>query len=52
MPLTLALMPVLPRHKIDPSKFDDASLDIPTGSGPYVVAECQARRAHHSAPRS
>jgi len=39
MPLTLALMPVLPRHKIDPEKFDDASLDIPTGSGPYVVAD-------------
>ncbi|HUB65314.1 MAG TPA: extracellular solute-binding protein [Methylocella sp.] len=41
MPLTLALMPVLPRHKIDPSKFDDASLDIPTGSGPYVVASIE-----------
>jgi peptide/nickel transport system substrate-binding protein len=41
MPLTLALMPVLPRHKIDPSKFDDASLAIPTGSGPYVVANVQ-----------
>jgi peptide/nickel transport system substrate-binding protein len=39
MPLTLALMPVLPRHKIDVSKFDDASLTIPTGSGPYVVAD-------------
>ncbi|HUI20189.1 MAG TPA: extracellular solute-binding protein [Methylocella sp.] len=39
MPLTLALMPVLPRHKVDPAKFDDASLDIPTGSGPYIVAD-------------
>src|SRR5450631_337892 len=39
MPLTLALMPVLPRHKIDPLKFDDASLAIPTGSGPYIVAD-------------
>lgn len=39
MPLTLALMPVLPRHKTDPSKFDDASLEIPTGSGPYRVAD-------------
>jgi peptide/nickel transport system substrate-binding protein len=37
MPLTLALMPVLPRHKIDLAKFDDASLAIPTGSGPYVI---------------
>jgi peptide/nickel transport system substrate-binding protein len=41
MPLTLALMPVLPRHKIDPLKFDDASLAIPTGSGPYAVAGVQ-----------
>jgi len=39
MPLTLALMPVLPRHKVDFKKFDDASLDIPTGSGPYVMTE-------------
>ncbi len=39
MPLTLALMPVLPRHKTDTSKFDDASLEIPTGSGPYRIAD-------------
>ena len=39
MPLTLALMPVLPRDKTDPAKFDDASLGIPTGSGPYLVAD-------------
>jgi peptide/nickel transport system substrate-binding protein len=38
MPLTLALMPVLPRHKTATAKFDDASLDIPIGSGPYIVA--------------
>jgi peptide/nickel transport system substrate-binding protein len=39
MPLTLALMPVLPRHKTDPAKFDEASLEIPTGSGPYRIVE-------------
>ncbi|WP_036256705.1 extracellular solute-binding protein [Methylocapsa acidiphila] len=39
LPLTLALMPVLPRHKIDPAKFDDASLEIPTGSGPYRIVD-------------
>jgi peptide/nickel transport system substrate-binding protein len=39
MPLTLALMPVLPHHKTDPAKFDDATLEIPTGSGPYIIAE-------------
>src|SRR3984893_5443415 len=39
MPLTLALMPVLPRHKTNPSKFDDASLETPTGSGPYRIVD-------------
>ncbi|HTV33252.1 MAG TPA: extracellular solute-binding protein [Methylocella sp.] len=39
MPLTLALMPVLPHNKVDPASFDDASLAIPTGSGPYLISE-------------
>ena len=39
MPLTLALMPVLPRHAVDLAKFDDASLDAPVGSGPYKIAD-------------
>ena len=39
MPLTLALMPVLPRHKVDREKFDDATLDPPIGSGPYKIVE-------------
>ncbi|PNG27847.1 extracellular solute-binding protein [Methylocella silvestris] len=39
MPLTLALMPVLPRHAVDLAKFDDASLTVPIGSGPYKIAE-------------
>ncbi len=39
MPLTLALMPVLPHGAVDLAKFDDASLDIPIGSGPYKIAE-------------
>jgi peptide/nickel transport system substrate-binding protein len=39
MPLTLALMPVLPRHKTDPSKFDEANLEIPAGSGPYRIVD-------------
>lgn len=37
MPLTLALMPVLPRHKIDLATFEDTTLEIPTGSGPYKI---------------
>ena len=39
MPLTLALMPVLPKHKVDPEKFDEASLAIPIGSGPYRIVD-------------
>lgn len=39
LPLILAIMPVLPRHATDIEHFDDASLTIPIGSGPYVVAE-------------
>ncbi len=39
LPLTLALMPVLPRHHTNVSKFDDASLEIPIGSGPYTISE-------------
>jgi peptide/nickel transport system substrate-binding protein len=38
MPLTLALMPVLPRHAVDVARFDAASLAPPLGSGPYRVA--------------
>ena len=42
MPLTLALMPVLPRHATDVSTFDDPSLAVPVGSGPYRIAEVRA----------
>lgn len=38
LPLILALMPVLPRHRVDPKHFEDSSLAIPIGSGPYVVS--------------
>jgi peptide/nickel transport system substrate-binding protein len=41
MPLILALMPVLPRHAVDVTSFDDTSLAIPTGSGPYRIADVQ-----------
>jgi peptide/nickel transport system substrate-binding protein len=39
MPLTLALMPVLPSHQINREHFDNATLEIPLGSGPYQVTE-------------
>ncbi len=38
LPLTLALMPVLPKHKTDVERFSDSALDIPLGSGPYRIA--------------
>ncbi|WP_034995852.1 extracellular solute-binding protein [Beijerinckia mobilis] len=39
LPLILALMPVLPSHRIDPASFDEASLQPPIGSGPYILNE-------------
>jgi peptide/nickel transport system substrate-binding protein len=39
MPLIIGLMPVLPRHLIDPERFEKTSLFPPTGSGPYTVAK-------------
>jgi peptide/nickel transport system substrate-binding protein len=37
LPLILGLMPVLPRHAIDPATFEDTTLTGPVGSGPYRV---------------
>ena len=38
MPLIMGLMPVLPKHLIDAEHFDNTSLDLPIGSGPYLAA--------------
>ena len=37
MPLIMGLMPVMPKHLVDPAKFDATSLEPPIGSGPYTV---------------
>ncbi len=37
MPLIMGLMPVLPRHLIDPETFEKTSFVPPIGSGPYLV---------------
>lgn len=37
LPLILALMPVLPRHATDIDTFDQSSLQVPVGSGPYRI---------------
>jgi len=45
MPLILGLMPVLPRHLINPETFESTSLEPPVGSGPYRVAKVDAGRS-------
>ena len=37
LPLTLGLMPVLPQHATDVAHFSESSLNIPVGSGPYLI---------------
>lgn len=44
-PLLLGLMPILPKHLIDPESFELTSLDPPVGSGPYKVAAVDAGRS-------
>jgi peptide/nickel transport system substrate-binding protein len=39
LPLILGLMPVLPKHAIDPATFENSTLTKPIGTGPYVVAD-------------
>ncbi len=39
LPLTLAIMPVLSRAHTDAEHFEDQTLEIPLGSGPYRVTE-------------
>lgn len=45
MPLIIGLMPVLPRHLIDPDTFEKTSLVPPIGSGPYLVEEVKPGRS-------
>jgi peptide/nickel transport system substrate-binding protein len=45
IPLILALLPVLPRHRIDPETFERTTLEPPVGSGPYIVAKVDAGRS-------
>jgi peptide/nickel transport system substrate-binding protein len=39
MPLTLGLIPVLPKHRVDPAKFEETTLEPPVASGPYLVTD-------------
>lgn len=44
LPLLIGLMPILPRHAVDPATFDATTLVPPVGSGPYVVDRVEAGR--------
>ncbi|WP_315742269.1 MULTISPECIES: extracellular solute-binding protein [unclassified Bradyrhizobium] len=37
LPLILGLMPILPRHATDVSRFEETTMTAPIGSGPYRV---------------
>ena len=37
LPLILGLMPILPKHAVDPATFEETSMTGPIGSGPYRV---------------
>jgi peptide/nickel transport system substrate-binding protein len=39
MPLIIGLMPILPKHLIDPEQFEKTTLQPPVASGPYTVAK-------------
>ena len=45
MPSILGLMPVLPRHLIDPETFEKTTLVPLTGSGPYIIAKVDAGKS-------
>lgn len=38
LPLILGLMPILPRHAVNPATFEQTSMAAPVGSGPYRVS--------------
>ncbi len=44
LPLILGLRPILRKDDWDVRRFDESSLDIVTGSGPYVVSEFEPNR--------
>jgi peptide/nickel transport system substrate-binding protein len=45
LPLILGLMPVLPRHAVNPATFEDSALATPIGSGPYRVGAVEPGRS-------
>lgn len=39
LPLILGLMPILPKHAVDPATFEETTFHPPIGSGPYLVSD-------------
>lgn len=44
LPLIVGSLPVLPKHFWDDKKFDESSLELPLGSGPYRVSKVNPGR--------
>ena len=44
LPLILGLMPILPKHIYENRNLQDSTLDIPVGSGPYIVQSVDPAR--------
>ncbi len=42
MPLILGLMPIIPKHFYEGRDFEATGLELPLGSGPYVIEEVDA----------
>ncbi len=45
LPLILGLMPVLPKHAVDPDKFEDTTFEPIVGSGPYTIGAVDPGRS-------
>ncbi len=45
LPLIVGEMSILPKHYWEKRKFDSTTLDIPVGSGPYVISRVDAGRS-------
>ena len=44
LPLILGEMTILPKHYYETQKFDESSLNVPLGSGPYKISRFEAGR--------
>jgi peptide/nickel transport system substrate-binding protein len=45
LPLILGLMPVLPKHAVNPATFEDTTFEPIIGSGPYIIGAVDPGRS-------